>query len=1055
MALKISGTTVVTDNSNGIFTTVTVPSTGFIEIPDDANTTFGTTSYRTRAMTPIQFADASWSWWQKPVALRYKTADKNITYVGYTSRNGSVGLAVTNNQTMQTNTYLIAGPELFNILDDHNSGVVYAGNGNVVVFFQGRCITTGTTINNASVNTKNMFFVVFNENSVNSSALVSNYANTIIQNTPFNIESSGDSSYYPNILVANNKFLFIGRQTANNAGAASGSNNWNFLTSDWPLPGNTISQPKGFFKSSQTWPYFAISRSSVNKDRFVYGLAWHPVASNFRERHLYYGYINRTASNVGESWDVYKPESSGVDTKVGNLTNAGWTPMQVANLELAVINKANSSGNVSTNSSTGVNGYMRVRMLDVNENRIAYGIFSNSLIVTCSATGAGNTIYQVNIANAFIRTSTTSMSIGGGSKSLTLSAVSSSNTTFIDGNPVTVRYDSSNYMKGYITSYNVTSGVLTFTTTAAYGSGTYSSWTVDATSALDNFYTSWVLRSSNTFLPNVSTIVSYNGASKIATLETPLNVAPVSTDTISLSGNNVSEYRVAYKIYSSNDLYEWFTKRLCTGGRDFTGGAPANYVSGALDAREYLGGMTFSYKANNILTICREVANTWYVEDIQIDNVNNMQENDTEIYDPETLTLFPGNTNIAYTVMSTISSADRPGFIYQRPNYEMLSEDAMIYDPTVNTRPILLTGYFNKRDFEDSISNVISSIGSDFVGNTIATSKSTLNNFNVSSYIELTTPTATFGYASGGLYSSAASPTVPGYGTSIDRFPFAADVSAADYGDLTYQMYGGGGASSTEHGYISGGQILASPGAAPYGGIQRFSFVVGISSQNIGNLTEQRRFNAGHSSSTNGFTAGGLNAPGGTAFVNTIDKYPFAAVADASDVGDLTQARSTSGGVSSSTNGYTTGGTIPAPLGTSTNVIDKFPFATNANATDVGDLTQGARRNITNNSDPSGGYGYASGGFASAPTNFNDIERFSFASDGNSSDVGDLSVAKRWGAGISSSTHGYNAGGDTGNPVAGFSFLTGTDKFPFASSASGTNVLNLSLARLGTQGHQG
>ncbi len=39
--------------------------------------------------------------------------------------------------------------------------------------------------------------------------------------------------------------------------------------------------------------------------------------------------------------------------------------------------------------------------------------------------------------------------------------------------------------------------------------------------------------------------------------------------------------------------------------------------------------------------------------------------------------------------------------------------------------------------------------------------------------------------------------------------------------------------------------------------------------------------------------------------------------------------------------GYTSGGTIPP--NNSTNTIDKFPFSSNANATDVGDLTQARR----------------------------------------------------------------------------------------------------------------
>ena len=46
-----------------------------------------------------------------------------------------------------------------------------------------------------------------------------------------------------------------------------------------------------------------------------------------------------------------------------------------------------------------------------------------------------------------------------------------------------------------------------------------------------------------------------------------------------------------------------------------------------------------------------------------------------------------------------------------------------------------------------------------------------------------------------------------------------------------------------------------------------------------------------------GYTSGGLDSPGVN--VNTIDKFPFAADGNATDVGDLTQARSFVAGQSS------------------------------------------------------------------------------------------------------------------------------------------------------------
>ena len=96
--------------------------------------------------------------------------------------------------------------------------------------------------------------------------------------------------------------------------------------------------------------------------------------------------------------------------------------------------------------------------------------------------------------------------------------------------------------------------------------------------------------------------------------------------------------------------------------------------------------------------------------------------------------------------------------------------------------------------------------------------------------------------------------------------------------------------------------------------------------------------------SVSGYTSGGYNQTGSPSYYsNVIDKFPFASDGNATDVGDLSVTRSGSAGQSSPVSGYTSGGFSYSPDTGSTyhNVIDKFPFASDGNATDVGDMTVG------------------------------------------------------------------------------------------------------------------
>ena len=107
-------------------------------------------------------------------------------------------------------------------------------------------------------------------------------------------------------------------------------------------------------------------------------------------------------------------------------------------------------------------------------------------------------------------------------------------------------------------------------------------------------------------------------------------------------------------------------------------------------------------------------------------------------------------------------------------------------------------------------------------------------------------------------------------------------------------------------------------------------------------------FGGGFQGTVAGYTSGGPSA------TNIINKFPFATDANATDVGDLTVIRSGLSGQSSDVSGYSSGG--------GTNTIDKFPFASNGNATDVGDLI--AIVGDSNGGQSSTVSGYTTGGYA-------------------------------------------------------------------------------------------
>ena len=306
-----------------------------------------------------------------------------------------------------------------------------------------------------------------------------------------------------------------------------------------------------------------------------------------------------------------------------------------------------------------------------------------------------------------------------------------------------------------------------------------------------------------------------------------------------------------------------------------------------------------------------------------------------------------------------------------------------------------------------------------------------------SDYLGYEPPTGFQGSSHGYLAGGNPSPA-PNIGRNeIEKYSFSSDGNSSDVGNLATATGMAAGQSSSNDGYTSGGNPPTT------NVIQNYPFSSDANASDVGDLTASRWGTGGSSSDTNGYTSGGEPTPYVAANALIIDKFPFSSDTNASDVGDLTQGRPRVGGLSSTDNGYVFGGQPSTK-----NVIDKFPFSTDANATDVGDLLQNGAEMQHPAGQNSYTTGYVSGGTngpASGPNGtINVIQSFPFATDTNATDVGDLTVGRYGIAGTSSTASGYSAGGRT---TPGSNFSNVIDKFPFSTDANATDVADITAGR--------
>ena len=135
--------------------------------------------------------------------------------------------------------------------------------------------------------------------------------------------------------------------------------------------------------------------------------------------------------------------------------------------------------------------------------------------------------------------------------------------------------------------------------------------------------------------------------------------------------------------------------------------------------------------------------------------------------------------------------------------------------------------------------------------------------------------------------------------------------------------------------------------------------------------------------------------------------------------------------------GYCSGSFAP-PAPYSRDWIQKFSFTSDANATDSGNLTTpnwgGAGIGSRTHGYCAGGYYHNNGG------SINVIDKFSFAVGGNAVDVGDITVARNYAMATSDkSTYGYVHGGE--------SYTNVIDRFSLTADGNAADVGDLTVAR--------
>ena len=225
-----------------------------------------------------------------------------------------------------------------------------------------------------------------------------------------------------------------------------------------------------------------------------------------------------------------------------------------------------------------------------------------------------------------------------------------------------------------------------------------------------------------------------------------------------------------------------------------------------------------------------------------------------------------------------------------------------------------------------------------------------------------------------------------------------------DFGDTSRVFDLTGSASSKTRMLITG-----SSDPAPTNIIEFVTIANIASSTDFGDLTVARRRTQSLSNSTRAVHVGGTSASPASLYRNEIDFNTIATAGNSTDFGDTLAAHvATGGSVASSTRGVYSVAFLNSSY---VNNIEYITIATTGNGQDFGDLNGGTIGYHHRGSTCDSTRGLFSGGYNPLGQVQNKIDFVTIATTGNATDFGDLTVARRSGAGTANSIHSIFAGG--------------------------------------------
>ena len=278
-------------------------------------------------------------------------------------------------------------------------------------------------------------------------------------------------------------------------------------------------------------------------------------------------------------------------------------------------------------------------------------------------------------------------------------------------------------------------------------------------------------------------------------------------------------------------------------------------------------------------------------------------------------------------------------------------------------------------------------------------------------------PKSTYGYMYGGNVNAGNELN------SIERFSTVSDADSVDWADLIYARgYATSNQRSIDYAYSSGG---SDPSTA-YAGIDKWPFASQTNATDVGDLTAPGGSNFGCSSESYSYAGKGGGAPRS----NIIEKWSHSTDGNSTDVGDAVRVGSRGYSHSSTTHGYMSGGWGGSPAGNVVQ-IEKFSFSSDGNSADIANLTVGRSGNMSSSSLT---HGYATQGYGGTDR----IDKTTFASDANATDVGNSRHGSTGGGSSSSLDYGYQSSGGLGDYI---------DKYSHVTDGNSSNIAGVAVAR--------